>query len=349
MDKQSLRGYIKTRYLLGLTPTQIHGELTDAYGSGVVSYQMICYWIRRFANGRESLEDDPRAGRPITVVTQKNIDAVKELVEVDPHISIDYIACMLDISHGSVDTILKLHLKLKKVSSRWVPHHLTDAQRQRRVEICIENLRKIESGEWRLGDIVTGDESWFYHRKIRSKQDSKAWLSADESPPIQVRRQDFEKKNMFVIFFMTTGPVLVHQLPSGTSVTAVYYRDNCLKSLVTNLNKKRPASSTNGIKLHHDNARAHVSQIVFDYLREKKIKVMAHPPYSPDLAPLDFWLFDTLKRNLGSYSDSDSLHRAITSELRSIPIVEYRKTFTKWIERMKLCIKHEGQYFEHIM
>ncbi|CAF4576686.1 unnamed protein product, partial [Didymodactylos carnosus] len=80
---------------------------------------------------RESLEDDPRSGRPITAVTQENIDAVKDLVNDDPHISIDYIADILDISCGSVDTILKQHLRLRKVSSKWVPHELTQEQRQR--------------------------------------------------------------------------------------------------------------------------------------------------------------------------------------------------------------------------
>ncbi|CAF4050273.1 unnamed protein product, partial [Rotaria sp. Silwood1] len=131
----------------------------------------VAHWVHRFSSGRESLDDDPRNGRPLSVITQQNIEAVKDLVNDDPHISIDYIADMLDISHGNVDTILKQHLELKKVSSKWIPHKLTSAQQQRRVDICIENLQKIESGAWKLCDIVTGDESWFYHRKIKSKQE----------------------------------------------------------------------------------------------------------------------------------------------------------------------------------
>ena len=139
MDKQCIRAYIKTRFLLGLTATQIHGELTGVYGSDVVSYRTICFWIQRFAVGRESLEDNPQVGRPISIITRKNIDAVNDLVQVNPHISIDYITFMLDMSYGSVDTILRQDLKLRKISSRWIPHELTDEQRKRRVEICIEN------------------------------------------------------------------------------------------------------------------------------------------------------------------------------------------------------------------
>ena len=282
-------------------------------------------------------------------MTQENIDAVQELVNDDPHINIDYIADVLDISHGSVYTILKEHLKMKKVSSRWVPHELTPAQRQRRVEICTELLEKFESGAWKLGDIVTGDESWFYHRKVPSKQASKAWVAKGEPRPTVVKRKPFEEKTMFVIFFMTTGPLVVHQLPSGTSINATYYRDECLKVLVQKLCKKRPSGKTRGIKLHHDSARAHMSGIIFDYLQQEKIQLMAHILYSPDLAPSDFWLFSRLKRNLDTYQDAQSLAKAIANELNSIPIQEYQKTFHKWIERMRLCVEYEGDYFEHLM
>ena len=349
MDKLCLRSYIKTRWLLGLTATQIHDELTAAYGQGVVSYSTVAHWIDRFSSGRESLDDDPRNGRPLSIITQQNIDAVQDLVNDDPHISIDYIATILDISHGSVDTILKQHLGLRKISSRWVPHKLNQQQRQQRIDICIENLQKFESGAWRLCDIVTGDESWFYHRKIKSKQESKAWVAKEESPPTEVRRQLFEEKTMFVIFFMTNGPLLIHQVPSRTSINAMYYRDECLKDLVKTLHKKRPSSVENHIKLHHDNAKPHMNDIVFNYLQEDKIKVMAHPPYSPDLAPSDFCLFNCPKRSLGTYPNATSLANALSKELNSIPIQEYQKTFQKWIERMKLCIEYRGDYFEHLL
>ncbi|CAF4062500.1 unnamed protein product, partial [Rotaria sp. Silwood1] len=95
--KQYIRSYVKTRLLLGLTATQIHDESTTAYGHGVVSYCTVTRWIQRFSNERESLEDNPRSGCPITAITQQNIDAVKDLVNDDLHISIDYIATISDM------------------------------------------------------------------------------------------------------------------------------------------------------------------------------------------------------------------------------------------------------------
>ena len=111
MDKQPTRYYMKTRSLLGLNATQIHEELIAAYGDDYVSYPTIVRWRHAFFAGREPLEDNPRSGRPITAVTQDNIDAVKELVDEAPHISIDNIATIVDISRGSVHTILKKHLR----------------------------------------------------------------------------------------------------------------------------------------------------------------------------------------------------------------------------------------------
>ena len=90
MDKQHIRYYIKNRSVLGLNATQIHEELIAAYGDDYMSYPTIVRWLRAFFAGRKSLEDNPGSGRPITAATQDNIDAVKDLVDEDPHISIDY-------------------------------------------------------------------------------------------------------------------------------------------------------------------------------------------------------------------------------------------------------------------
>jgi transposase len=50
--------------------------------------------------------------------------------------------------------------------------------------------------------------------------------------------------------------------------------------------------------LHHDKAPAHPSLRVSQFLAGKGISAMGHPPYSPDLAPADFWLFPKLKSML---------------------------------------------------
>ena len=76
---------------------------------------------------------------------------------------------------------------------------------------------------------------------------------------------------------------------------------------------------------------------------------MRHPPYSPDLAPCDFWLFDYIKARLVTCSDAQSLSNANTRIIGDIDKKELSKTFDKWVERMEICIEEEGRYFEHLM
>ena len=96
---------------------------------------------------------------------------------------------------------------MRKLTSRWVPHDLSDANRRERIEACRENLAKFKEGKWRLCDVITGDESWFYLRQIKHKSSNKSWVGEGESPRTVVRKDRFEPKHMFSIFFRTTGMV----------------------------------------------------------------------------------------------------------------------------------------------
>jgi transposase len=52
------------------------------------------------------------------------------------------------------------------------------------------------------------------------------------------------------------------------------------------------------LMLHHDNASAHASLLIHEFLAKNETTIMPQPPYSPDLAPADFFLFPTLKSTL---------------------------------------------------
>ena len=98
-----------------------------------------------------------------------------------------------------------------------------------------------------------------------------------------------------------------------------------------------------GVRLLHDNALSHKVAIVREYLKEEKVVELPHPPYSPDLAPCDFFLFPRLKRK---YQTRKNLSSAIFQCLNSIPRKDYENAFENWIKRLKLCVSHGGEYFE---
>lgn len=349
MDKENFRFYIKVRTALNIQAVAIHDELRTVFGDDAPSFQTVARWAQWFREGREKIEDEERPGRPVTETTSENIEQVRNIVVDDPYVTIEELQEQTGLSYGTVHRILSDHLKLRKVTARYIPKQLTDSQRGERVRICKENLSRFEDGRWRLCDVVTGDESWFFHQQTGRKASNAAWVSKEDPPPTIVRRNRFAPKTLFSIFFKSTGPILIHRVERGQTVDHEYYIENCLQPVIQEVKKQRPLSGTHAIKLQHDNGTPHAHQAVSDYLRSEGVTIVPHPPNSPDLSPCDFWLFDLIKRNLSDQTDSISLHHAIIEFMYSLDKAEYKKTFDQWIQRMQLCVDNEGDYFEHLM
>ncbi|GBP08966.1 Putative uncharacterized protein FLJ37770 [Eumeta japonica] len=70
----------------------------DVLQESAPSYTMVKKWARLFQQGRESCEDDPRPGRPVTVVTEENVRKIEKLVLADRRIKLWQIAEELQIS-----------------------------------------------------------------------------------------------------------------------------------------------------------------------------------------------------------------------------------------------------------
>ena len=100
--------------------------------------------LKAFKAGKFSVEDDTRPGKPKTSVTKANIAAVKTVVEQDPLLSVKDIASCTGISEGSVQTIVKTRLDLRKVCARCVPHLLTEEQNTQLLKCARELLKTIQ-------------------------------------------------------------------------------------------------------------------------------------------------------------------------------------------------------------
>ena len=74
------------------------------------------------------------------------------------------IETILGISSIPINSIIHDYLSLSKVCARWVPHTLTDDQKQLRLQFCRHSLNEFEERRSRrVFDIITGDESCFHH------------------------------------------------------------------------------------------------------------------------------------------------------------------------------------------
>ena len=126
--------------------------------------------------------------------------------------------------------------------------------------------------------------------------------------------------------FDSKGSVLQIPVLKGSSVTGKFYREGVLTQLVDFYQKRRPRTGVHGIKLLHDNAPAHKSATVQEYLKESGLDVLDHPTYSPDLSPCDFWLFPRLKEMLAGhrFESHCGIGSAVYQCLQHIPKEDYR-------------------------
>jgi histone-lysine N-methyltransferase SETMAR len=99
--------------------------------------------------------------------------------------------------------------------------------------------------------------------------------------------------------------------------------------------------------LHWDNAPIHTAASVKKWFADHSIQLLLHPPYSPDLAPADVFLFRRVKEELAGLSlDEDSLKKTREGVVRTITADEYATAFWRWFEHCKKNICIDSGYVE---
>ena len=90
-------------------------------------------WVKRFSEGRESVTDEERSGRPATSRTDENIAKVRQIVHGNRRLTVRTIAEQVNIDRETVRKILTEDLDMRKVCAKLVPKDFTEKQNQRRV------------------------------------------------------------------------------------------------------------------------------------------------------------------------------------------------------------------------
>ena len=202
-----------------------------------------------------------------------------------------------------------------------------------------------------MEEIVTGDETWIYHIQPDSKAKNKVWVSSEGDKPVIARHCKTSNRMLYVILFDSKGSVLQIPVPKGSSVTGKFYRESVLTQLVDFYQRHRPRTGVSAAsKLLHDNATAHKSATLQEYLKESGLNVLDHPPFSPDLAPCDFWLLPRLKEMLARqrFESRCGIGSVVYQCLQHIPKEDYRAAFQKWVDWCKICVEADRAYFEDL-
>ncbi|XP_026327857.1 histone-lysine N-methyltransferase SETMAR-like, partial [Hyposmocoma kahamanoa] len=298
MEQIEFRAVIKFLTKQGKPLQTIMNEMETVYGDQCPGKTMIYKWHGLFKNGRESIEDDPRPGRPVEATTSDNVEKIEKFILEDARLKKKQLSALVGVSDTTILRILHDHLGMTKVSARWVPRMLTPPQKQQRIdaskhflELCGAEPTPI------LEQIVTGDETWVHHFEPESKQESMQWHKKGTPPPKKFKVSESAGKIMATVFWDCEGILLVDYKEKGVNITREYYA-RTLERLKEAVKEKRRGKWTKGVLLLQDNAPVHKSNVAMAALHKCGFQSLTHPPYSPDLAPSDYYLFPNLKKDL---------------------------------------------------
>ncbi|UYV70840.1 hypothetical protein LAZ67_8000810 [Cordylochernes scorpioides] len=242
--------------------------LQTAYGDAVKSRRRVFKWYKRFKEGREETADNERSGRPSTSTTREKVDKVLKL----------------DI------------FGVRRLNAVLVPKDLTFDQKNARKKTASLNLEATTDDPELLKRVITGEETWIYGFDSETTQQASAWRFKNEPRPKKARKAPSKVKVMLTVFFDYQGIVHHDFQQQGSTMTADSYL-GVLRRLREAIRQKRPElwRSKSWI-LHHDNAPVHTALKISKFLQDHSTSVFFQPPYSPDLAPCDFFLFGKLKK-----------------------------------------------------
>ena len=91
----------------------------------------------------------------------------------------------------------------------------------------------------------------------------------------------------------------------------------------------------------------HLENCVADFLAGKSVQMLEHPPYSPDLAPADFWFFPRVKIALaGKTLSAETFKKESAGVSKMIAAEEYAAAFQKWEDRHNKSDRLAVEYVE---
>ena len=347
-ERVEQRYCIKFCQKLGDSQSETIRKIQQVFGEDAMGVTQIKEWFNRFKSGRASAESDQRSGRPQTARSAAVVERVRNLVMADRRSTVREIAQEVGVSKDSPHAILRGDLNMHRVAAKFVPRLLSPEQKDLRFQVAQDLLDTANTDPQFLNTVITGDESWVYGYDPETKRQSSQWKHPESPRPKKARQVPSKMKVMLTVFFDIRGIVHHEYAPEGQTVTKEYYQD-VLRRLRDAVRRKRPDMWTaKNWQLHHDNAPAHSSNLIQHFLTKHGIPVVRQPPYSPDMAPCDFWLFPKLKTPLkGSrFETREEIMRNATANMNTIPKEDFQRCFQQWMDRWAKCVQAQGAYFE---
>jgi hypothetical protein len=141
---------------------------------------------------------------------------------------------------------------------------------------------------------------------------------------------------MLKVVLNPIGFHVLKAIPKGHKFNAQYYINDILVT-ISDWRRQTGGTRPNKLWVHSDNARTHAAKMSRDYIGLNRMKQAPDPLYSPDLTPLGFFLFGSVKGKLMGYRAEIPFELLVRIRviLAEIPWETLNAAFLEWMERLQ--------------
>ena len=331
-----------------MSPSETHDFISTAWGD-VLSLRRVQEIQKEFSEGARTAFDRKKSPSRKSQERLHLIPIIGEEVWNDPHISCRKLSIIHEVSHQMIFKILTEDLLLKSVSDRFVPHTLSQENKDQRVHCAREFIRASRTRNIKQRMVHT-DEKWFYSRPIGCPSTRTSWVTPGGDVPTTARRKFMEKKFMVMVALNFDGLSFFKILENGETVDSAKYTsflDEAFNTFSTyELRQAQKAIFFENCVLQHDNARPHVSHTTQTHLAAKNCSLLPQAPYSPDTNLLDRFLFPKLEmeRCELQFENREDLRNFLTNAIRRLTTEMMNKQWDKLLSHAQAIITQGGDY-----
>ena len=238
---------------------------------------------------------------------------------------------------------------MQKLSTKWVPKRLSTDQK---CERCQPSEQLLEAFRHNpndfLSQLVTMDKTWLYHYDPETKQQLVEWQHSSSPSPKKFRVQKSAGIVLALIFGIKRAPTSLIIFQRATlSTRSITHLCWCIWRTFLRKNADR-GKVIKGVLFLHDNAPSHQALATHKKLAYLGFQCLDHPPYSTDLALLDYHLFPGLKKQLKNhhFSSVTVVFAAMETWLDGQPSKFFLSGLQKSEQWAKKCTELRREYVE---
>lgn len=314
-----------------------------------ISKSTVSKTINRFEETGTN-KDRQKSGRPKTETSEEQQVEVAQLFVEDPHSSVRKASQQLQISQTSIFRNLKI-IKFHPYKIK-LHQEINEDDPDRRIEFCEIMMERITQNPIFQSLIVFSDESAFQLNGEVNRHNCRYWSEENPHWLREHHTQYKQKLNVWAGIFrdQIIGPFFIDGNLDGPKYLEL------LQEQIVPAIQEIAGDYFHDVWFQQDGAPAHFRTIVRNYLNVVfnnhwigRRGTIEWPARSPDLSPLDFFLWGYLKSKVYATKplNLDDLRQRIVNACAEITPEMIRNSIENFYIRLGLCQEVMGEHFEH--